>query len=61
MKKTYITPATDILKCSTASLIAASPDGFTGKLGSTETNGESVLVKDEQRSDYNVWDDDWSR
>ncbi len=61
MKKTYIIPEVLIVKCAAASFIAQSADGFKGTLGSTNKSGSDVLVKDEQRSDYNVWDDDWSK
>lgn len=59
MKKTYIIPTTAIQTIMFENMVAASPDGFNNTLGKKGVEGDAALVK-ENRSDYDVWDDDWS-
>ena len=61
MKKTYIIPTVITTVINTETLIAASPDGFNGSLGTTGVDGNATLVKEQDTESYNVWDDDWSR
>ena len=63
MKKTYIIPAVTTTVISTASLLAASPGEFKEQLGTQGVSGSDALVKGDRgsRSDYNVWNDDWSK
>lgn len=60
MKKTYIIPTTAIQTIMLENMVAGSPDGFNNTLGTKNVEGDAALVK-ENRSDYNVWDDDWSK
>lgn len=57
MKKTYIKPQLLVMQISCESLIAES---FTKN--ATGADADVVLVKGESssRSNYSVWDDDWS-
>ena len=57
MKKTYIIPQLHVMQISCESLIAES---FTKNASGADEG--VVLVKGESssRSNYNVWDDDWS-
>lgn len=59
MKKTYIIPEVQILRMETANIIAASDpkDVTVNRNGSV--NAADVEVKGE-RSNYNVWNEDWS-
>lgn len=61
MKKTYIIPETLIANLHPVSSMLAT--SFEATLGTNGVSGENTLVKEEksQQSDYNVWDDDWSR
>ena len=54
MKKTYMIPATIVMKVETTQMIATSVDGFNGSLGSTGSDGSNALG----RRGGNVWDDD---
>lgn len=57
MKKTYITPSTDVLNINAQLMIAASePKVTVDKEGSVEASDVEV-----KRGDYNVWSDDWSK
>ena len=60
MKKTYINPEVLMTTVETEILIATSPDGFNKSLNTTGGDGSKALVK-EDRQDYNVWNDDWSK
>ncbi len=58
MKKIYISPETLITKVSVEHMISQSVD-----MNFRSTGGDgNVLVKENRssRSNYNVWDDDWS-
>ena len=57
MKKIYQTPATIIVKVRPSTMMAVS--GFNATLDNNfNGDGEDALVK--ERSDYSVWNDDWS-
>ncbi len=58
MKKTYIIPSTLITSVSAESMIAESTTMFRGD--DQITNASEILVKENNRPSYNVWDDDWS-
>ena len=57
MKKTYITPSTDVLNINAQLMIAASePKVTVDNEGSV--NASDVEVK---RNDYNAWNENWSK
>lgn len=57
MKKTYITPSTDVLNINAQLMIAASePKVTVDNEGSVEASDVEV-----KRNDYNVWNDSWSK
>lgn len=60
MKKTYQIPTITTTAISTGTIIAASPAGYNNAIGSA-VNGDAALVKEQQRNDYDVWSDDWSK
>lgn len=54
MKKTYMIPATLVMKVETAQMIATSVDGFNSSLNTTGGSGSSALG----RRGGDFWDDD---
>ncbi len=61
MKKTYIIPEIELTAVNGSTLLAESLD-IDGNKTSTVSNGGWVKGNDASpRSDYNVWDDDWSK
>ena len=61
MKKTYITPCVITTIISTTKLMATSTEDFNETLGTTGVDGGAALIKENPVSNYNVWDDDWSK
>jgi hypothetical protein len=54
MKKTYITPATEVITLAEKeTLLAGSPDGFNNDLGTTTVDGGNAL----EREDDDLWED----
>ena len=57
MKKTYNQPACAAVKLGTIQMMAES---MTINRGSTSiSNADQILVKEENTSDVNVWDEEW--
>ncbi len=57
MKKTYISPAALTVQLGTVQMIAQSLD--INKGGASISNSNQILVKEEQTSDVNLWDEEW--
>jgi len=57
MKKTYISPALNVTTLTFENMIAVSGPEVTTK-AATQDAGMDVK---QNRNDYNVWDDDWSK
>ena len=55
MKKTYQNPETNIVKVQMAQMIAASPDGFKGTLGTESEGGDGSGALSRRGG---LWDDD---
>ena len=62
MKKTYIIPTTLMVAVQSQAIIAFSVknDGDTAGLIDKKAGSGDAMVKG-SRSDYNVWNDDWSK
>lgn len=61
MKKTYIIPALNITTLAVENMMATSgPDVYSNK-SAVEQYGMDVKGDLGSRSDYNVWDEDWSK
>ena len=55
MKKTYMIPATTVVKVGLSQMIASSPvDGFNNELNTTGSGGSNAL----SRRGGSLWDDD---
>ena len=63
MKKTYIIPATQIEVVQQQTIIAASPNVTLNRSSEAGVRPEDFEVKGDRgsRSDYNVWNEDWSK
>ena len=57
MKKTYIFPAALTVQLGTVQMMAQSLD--INKGGASISNSNQILVKEEQTSDVNLWDEEW--
>ena len=57
MKKTYIIPETLTIQLSTCQMMAESLNINRG--GASISNSNQILVKEEQTSDVNLWDEEW--
>ena len=57
MKKTYISPAALTAQLGTVQMMAQSLD--INKGGASISNSNQILVKEEQTSDVNLWDEEW--
>ena len=57
VKKTYISPAALTVQLGTVQMIAQSLD--INKGGASISNSNQILVKEEQTSDVNLWDEEW--
>ncbi|MBR4516467.1 MAG: hypothetical protein IKO60_03640 [Bacteroidaceae bacterium] len=57
MKKTYISPAALTVQLGTVQMMAQSLD--INKGGASISNSNQILVKEEQTSDVNLWDEEW--
>ena len=57
MKKTYIIPELNITKLAVENMIAQSGP----QTSTTSADSQYDMDVKQQRNDYNVWDDDWSR
>ena len=55
MKKTYQNPEMKVVKIQVAQMIAASPEGFKGALGTEGGDGSGALGR---RGGDDLWDDD---
>lgn len=60
MKKTYITPLLRNKYIVASSLIATSLPKDNGGGGGNDLEEDEILVKG-RGTDYNVWNDDWSK
>jgi len=61
MKKTYIIPALNITTLAVENMMAISgPDVYSDK-SAVQDRGMDVKGDRGSRSDYNVWNDDWSK
>ncbi len=58
MKKTYITPSTDVFNINAQLMIAGSPEPEVTVNNEGSVNASDVEVK---RGDYNVWNENWSK
>ena len=54
MKKTYMIPATTVVKVGLSQMIAGSVDGFNNELNTTGSGGSNAL----SRRNGSLWDDD---
>ncbi|MBR5394050.1 MAG: hypothetical protein IK144_03080 [Bacteroidaceae bacterium] len=59
MKKNYIQPTLNIVHVRPAQMMALSNVGINRV--ESDADGSEALVKGNSSSDYNVWDDDWSK
>ena len=57
MKKTYIIPETLTTQVSTCQMMAESLNINRG--GASISNSNQILIKEEQTSDVNLWDEEW--
>ena len=57
MKKTYNQPACLVVELGTAHMLAESMTINRG--GSSIQSSNDILVKEEQTTDVNLWDDEW--
>ena len=57
MKKTYIVPAMLAVQLGTCHMMAESLTINSG--GATINNASDILVKEQNVSDVNVWDNEW--
>jgi len=58
MKKTYIIPELNITTLAVENMIAVSGPQT---IDTTSADSQYGMDVKQQRNDYNVWDDDWSR
>ena len=59
MEKKYIQPQTCVVKLSQTHIIAESSVGINRS--SNDADDSEALVKGNSTSNYNVWDDNWSK
>lgn len=57
MKKTYITPAALTVKLGTCKMMAESFEIKRG--GASISSSEDILVKEQNTTDVNLWDEEW--
>ena len=58
MKKTYITPSTDVFNINAQLMIAGSPEPEVTVNNKGSVKASDVEVK---RNDYNAWNENWSK
>ena len=59
MKLLYITPASLTVQLGTMQMMAESPTININRSGSAIERSSDILVKEDNTSDTNLWDDEW--